>query len=263
MPAPEITWPVSYEGCPDAVDVFEGPDQQALFEAMAAEFLRRWTRDSYGTYEVVARPCRSDCAGGSFSTFHGNGPVSSGSMGRRYRWAAGVACGRCGTSCACAAVDMLRLPGPVVSITSVMVDGVEMDEAAYGTVDEAYLIRKDGERWPVCQDLSLDSTEEGTWEVTYQRGYAVPVGGQIAAGMLAVELAKAACNDSTCQLPKRLQSVTRQGVTMAVLDSFEDLDQGKTGVWLIDSWVASVRLSPRGGTVRTPDTEGRVRQWTS
>src|SRR3546814_17185264 len=84
-------------------------------------------------------------------------------------------------------------------------------------------------RWPTCQNMNLADGAEDTWSVTYVKGYAVPKGGQVAAGMLAVELAKAACNDKTCGLPRRVQSVTRQGVTVAVLDAFDDIDEGQIG----------------------------------
>src|SRR3546814_8783259 len=67
------------------------------------------------------------------------------------------------------------------------------------------------------------------------------------------DLAKAACNDKTCGLPRRVQSVTRQGVTVAVLDAFDDIDEGHTGIWLIDSWVASVVRRPRKMRVLSPD----------
>src|SRR3546814_20601967 len=88
--------------------------------------------------------------------------------------------------------------------------------------------------------MNLADGAEDTWSVTYVKGYAVPKGGQVAAGMLAVELAQAACNDKTCGLPRRVQSVTRQGVNVAVLDAFDDIDQGPTGIWAIDSGVAYV-----------------------
>jgi hypothetical protein len=89
--------------------------------------------------------------------------------------------------------------------------------------------------------------------VTYVRGVRVPEGGEIAAGVLALELAKAACNDNTCQLPKRMQTMTRQGVTVAMLDSFDDVDKGHTGIWIIDSWVASMTKTPVRPTVLSPD----------
>ena len=40
---------------------------------------------------------------------------------------------------------------------------------------------------------------------------------------------------------------------MAVLDGFDDLDQGRTGIWVIDSWVASINSSRHPSTVRSPD----------
>ena len=71
--------------------------------------------------------------------------------------------------------------------------------------------------------------------------------------MLAWELSKAVECPDECELPQRVQSVTRQGVSVTVLDQFEDLDEGRTGIWLIDSWVASVTRPPSGGSVLSPD----------
>src|SRR3546814_2256809 len=65
-------------------------------------------------------------------------------------------------------------------------------------------------RWPTCQNMNLADGAEDTWSVTYVKGYAVPKGGQVAAGMLAVELAKAACNDKRSEEhTSELQSLMR------------------------------------------------------
>src|SRR3546814_14899634 len=77
--------------------------------------------------------------------------------------------------------------------------------------------------------------EADTWSILYNRGYPVPAGGQVAAGLLAVELAKAACGDKSCGLPQRVQAITRQGVTIAVLDAFADTDTRHTALWLLGS----------------------------
>lgn len=104
-------------------------------------------------------------------------------------------------------------------------------------------------------------TEIDTFQVTYMRGIDVPMGGQVAAGRLACELAKAACGDNTCALPKRVQTITRQGVTVGLLDSFDDVDKGRTGIWLIDSWVASMNIpQSRAGRVLSPDRRSSSRQ---
>ena len=85
-------------------------------------------------------------------------------------------------------------------------------------------------------------------------GTPVPAGGQVAAGLLSLEMAKALAHDSSCKLPQRWQSITRQGVTITAQDLFEDLNEGRTGLWLVDSWVASVTQPKRvGGRVFSPD----------
>jgi hypothetical protein len=92
-----------------------------------------------------------------------------------------------------------------------------------------------------------------TWQVDYLLGQPVPIGGQIAAGVLACELAKAACSDGSCQLPQRIQTITRQGVTIAMIDSFDDVSHGATGIWIIDSWVSSIVNTPVPSRVYSPD----------
>lgn len=256
-------WTVSYEGGgADFMDALDA-DQKAAFEGMAVDFLWRWTGGRVGTCPVEIRPCRQACVGAA-STFWGRGPYSAGTgapwtpvliSGHWYN----LSCGSCGLTCSCGPeTPALVLPGPVASVTTVTVDGVVLPASSY-QLNGNELRRIDGLGWPVCQDMDAPATEAGTWAVEYLRGTPVPVGGQIAAGLLAVELVKASTNDSTCQLPRRLQSITRQGVTVAVLDSFDDIEKGHTGIWLVDSWVASMTRAPMGGTVRSPDVPRKGR----
>ena len=70
-------------------------------------------------------------------------------------------------------------------------------------------------------------------------GQPVPESLNIAAGVLALEIARALCKDSTCKLPQRIQTITREGVTVGFQDDFEGLEKGRTGIWLIDMAVAS------------------------
>jgi hypothetical protein len=44
---------------------------------------------------------------------------------------------------------------------------------------------------------------------------------------------------------------------------FEGLDEGKTGIWLIDSWVASVMKSDIGFSLASPDIRGGSRRMTN
>lgn len=186
-------------------------------------------------------PCAVDCTAGrsTFGTLPGTGftrPVLVGG-----RWF-NVGCQRCGDTCGCGGVAPLALPGPIFSVVEVVEDGVVLPPEAYSIQNHRYLARLDGRAWAPC-DL----------EITYQRGAAVPSGGQVAAGVLAKELALAACDDSECRLPQRVQTITRQGVTVAMLDAFDDIEQGHTGIWIIDSWVTSMTKPPARSTVLSPD----------
>lgn len=244
-------WPVSYTGCADTTVLDQlTPEDRALVEDMAVQYLWNWTLRMFGQCPVTVRPCRSAClngwtywTGGWASWDRTHTPVMSiPSM-----------CG-CSESHACGpSAATVRLPGPVGSVQSVKVDGQLLDVTAYGLDSGGLLVRKDGGVWPTYQDLDRPDSEVGTWSVTYLYGAPVPAGGQVAAGVLARELALALCRSGSCELPQRVQTITRQGVTMAMLDPFDGLDDGKTGIWVIDSWVASVVRPRRPSGVWSPD----------
>lgn len=242
-------WPVTYPG--DDCEAF-GSNQQD-FESMAAEYLWNWTGRQFGLCEVTVRPV-VDCD--RVATYRGRGPYSfSGIDDGGYTMVVPWVCGvHRFNGCNCSESVALYLSDRVEYLSSVTVNGVDLAPDAYRLDNHHTIIRTDGGVWPSEQDFTADTTEDGTWSITYSAGTPVPPGGQIAAGILACELAKAAVDDSTCRLPKRVQTITRQGVSMGFLDSFEDIDKGHTGIWLIDSWIASVSKSPRGGAVINPDT---------
>ena len=270
--AERCDWPVSYALCGTCTELDQAsPEDRLMFEDMAGDYLWRWTQRVFGLCALTVRPCRAECGRGT--TFWGGGPYPTGAAlrgGGPYPaglYPAGAAlalawaCGRCGgqDSCGCDRASSIRLPGPVHAVDRVVIDGETLPASAYALYDRRDLIRVDGGEWPVCQNMSLPLTDLGTWAVEYRRGSPVPAGGRTAAGVLACELARAACGSASCALPKRLQSVTRQGVTIAVLDSFDDIDTGHTGIWIIDSWVASILHAPRGGQVRSPDVGQKFR----
>lgn len=263
-------WPVSYPtACPepDWPEDEDGntPDKE-VFEEMATDLLWNWTGQNFGLCPVQVRPCRSGCSGRP-STFAGRGPYAS--LGPWEPVLVGgewfnVSCPTCTQGCSCTYVSTLALPGPIHEVLQIVIDGDPLPQDAYRVDNYALLVRTDGERWPNCQDMSVDVDAPGSWEVSYTRGTPVPVGGQVAAGVLAAELYKAACRDKSCNLPQRIQSITREGVTMAVMDAFEDVEKGRTGIWLIDSWVASVSKTPQRATVRSVDVpvrRGRTTTW--
>jgi len=237
-----------------------------MIEEMAVELLWRWTNRAFGVCSIVARPQRTCYQ----SSFWGWGPYSGGSMSWHSspvsQWvlsggdvSAFVACGTCGAigTCTCTGMTSVKLPGPVVSVSAVTIDGVDFPEVNW-SLDNGRLLRLDGSSWPATQNLELPDTEVGTWSVSYSIGHPVPVGGQIAAGVFALELAKALCGDSGCQLPQRVRSITRQGISMAVLDGFDDLDKGRTGIYLVDSWVSSIVNPPMPSSVRSVDLPATI-----
>lgn len=252
-------------GCPpcEALENLPATDK-ARVEAMAVDLLWNWTGRRYGLTEETVRPCRAECPSlpSTFWGYRAGLNTPSGSP-----WAPvlidgqwfNLGCGTCQGTCRCAPDGSLalRLPGPAQTIKSVMIGGQELAEEAYELRD-GVLYRIDGAAWPYCNDWVADPTapDSPAWTITYERGYPVPDGGQIAAYTLACELALALCGDKACKLPQRVQSITRQGVTMAVLDSFEDVQDGRTGIWLVDAWVASVN-APRAARpqVYSPDIE--------
>jgi hypothetical protein len=93
-----------------------------------------------------------------------------------------------------------------------------------------------------------------TTRITYEFGRLVPSGGNLAVIVLATELGKAMAGKS-CQLPTRVTSVTRQGMSFDVLESLEVLKEGLTGVHSVDVWLRSVNPTRVGQQARvwSPD----------
>ena len=223
---------------------------------IAAEILYGLSGRQFGLCETTIRPCRrTENCGFSFgSTYFGQGyrwlPVLEG--GQWYN----VSCGRCrGDGCSCSRVHELHLPGPVNSVTQVLIDGVAQPLTNFRVDYRRTLVRLDGEDWPLCQDMNLASTEDNTYEVTYAKGRPLPVAGQEALAKFAVELCKACLSDKTCALPERVTSIVRQGISMTLLDPMAFINDGKTGLYLVDAWLHTVNPQgrPRSGGVFSPD----------
>lgn len=145
----------------------------------------------------------------------------------------------------CFAVSEVKLPNaPVIEASiAVVLDGDPFLD--WELRDHRYLARTDGHGWPCCQ-RDLPDTELGTWSVTWQWGRLPPIGGRFACAALGSQLYLAfhpeASDSGACKLPKRIQTITRQGVTIAMLDPLKLFDEGKTGLPEVDLWVASILL---------------------
>lgn len=146
----------------------------------------------------------------------------------------------------------VQLPrAPVTSIVAVIHNGLPF--ADFRVTRSGYLERTDGQSWDVCND---------TTAVTYAFGNPPPETGVQAAVELAVQFALAELGSDECQLPERIQSVTRQGLSMTVLDPQDFLKEGRTGIYFVDLFLAAVNPLGRGQRARvwSPDIPASSRQ---
>lgn len=145
----------------------------------------------------------------------------------------------------------LKLPrSPVASIVSVTVDGNPF--TAYRLLRSGWIERTDGQAWRMCDDSTT---------IVYTFGEAPPAGGRDSALELGIELAKDRLGLDNCRLPTRTTQVTRQGVTMTVVDPQEFLDKGRTGLPGVDLWLSAVNpgATPQAATVWSPDLPTTLR----
>jgi hypothetical protein len=122
----------------------------------------------------------------------------------------------------------LRLPrDDVTAVTAVTLNGEALDDwELHGN----WLARLDRFGWHRDTDI------------TYSYGKPRPAPGELATITLASEIGRWMAGKG-CQLPQRVQSVTRQGVSFAVLDDLKFLDDGLTGIASVDMWITSVNPS--------------------
>ena len=260
------TWNISYARCESTNDKAfletVEPEVKATAEDMATELLNNWTGKAFGLCPFTVRPVKDspdNCEPYSPGELEFTQHVlsSSGSLwkpaligGTWYN----LTCGKCYSPKA-TSIDWqgVHLPNRLHEVTAVWVDGKKLEAGQYVVLGTS-LYPGEGIVFPEHQDLTADyRSEPNTFAIEFTKGTLPPVAGQVAAGVLAIEIMRSLCKDRNCQLPERLQSITRQGVTMGFIDSFEGLEDGKTGLWLVDSWVASLRGVKRPATVLSPD----------
>lgn len=255
------TWPVDLS-CVADWDTFP-PAAQSAAIAWATYILWALTGRRYGPCSIVIRPCGPRCAGpNGYMTFPVNAGGSYGAMGPwMVPWIDNGVWRNCGCAggCSCSATCEVALPGPVAAIDEVSVDGVILPSTSY-RLDVVrgihVLVRIDGECWPECQDMDADVGETGSFAITYQRGIPVPRAGQIAAGYLAGEFAKA-CQGQDCALPQQLASLSRNGVEVTVVDPSTFLENGLTGIANVDLWVRAVNPARKAQPSRVLSSDFR------
>lgn len=252
---PDTTdWSCAADDWVDALD----PAVKARAEALSWTTLQALSGYRIALCPVTVRPCSKGCieAARTWEV----APVSWGGgtfrPGINYNGSWVNSCG-CGprSDCSCGPLQEVLLVGPVGGIAKVTVNGVELTASAYRVDNGNRLVRLDGGTWPVCQDMgaSLDDIDAQTFGVSYYMGMGPDELSSYAAGVLAVEYAKACNGDKRCALPAGVTQITRQGVTMEVQAGL--FPNGYTGIQVVDAWLYSVNphglsMSP---TISSPD----------
>jgi hypothetical protein len=230
----------------------------AASEVLYALSGSRWS----GTCAETLRPCSGGVALPGFSWNRWTFPWIP------QKWGAtwlniGPACGcHIAYDCACSGIPQVNLGrSDVTQINAVVIDGVTLSSANYRLDHGRWLVRTDGSFWPCCQNLAKEPGEEGTWTIALEHGLAPPQSGKLAALRLSCELSKA-CVGAECSLPSRVTSVVREGVTLTLIDPFDFLDGGKTGLYEVDLFLGAV--NPMGlrrrASVWSPEVSGRGRR---
>jgi hypothetical protein len=157
------------------------------------------------------------------------------------------------TPCACGLVPEIILPARTVTVEAVKVDGTTLVEGTDWRLDRPdRLVRLNG-RWPSCQNLSQPDTASDTFSVHAILGRQVPTLGRWAAAELAAEFFKAHTGADPCALPKSLQQLVRQGVTIQMPDPSALADKGYVGLWTVDRFLQVADRQRRPASVLSPD----------
>jgi hypothetical protein len=133
--------------------------------------------------------------------------------------------------CGCCVIDRLPLVSPVISITSVKIDGVTLVASTYKILTRGtrqYLVRvalTGGTRpdpWPGCQKLWLPTTDEDTFEIVYVSGHEVSLVEKQANIELALAIIQSSPDRSVLAI-KGATSVSGGGVVIDSNTSDQDI----------------------------------------
>jgi hypothetical protein len=243
----------------------------AALQAQAATYAKMvlWaaTGRQYGLCELTVRPCGRFCENCSWNTwaYDGNGGWAPFIWNGEWHncWCGSNGPGGC---CTCSPDCAVYLPGPVSSIVSVRIGGESLNVTGGGifVLDQQWLVRTDTTAcWPQCADQNLAPGDPDAFEVTYLRGLAVPDALANAYATLSCEFARA-CLGLPCRLPGRVSSLSRQGLTVSMVDVQELLKYGLTGIYEVDLVIRSINPQSLFGRTRmwSPELqEGRQVTW--
>jgi len=155
---------------------------------------------------------------------------------------------------------------PVIADSVVVtIEGVTLLPDEYRVLGDRWLVRMadaDGnpQCWPVRQRVDLPLGEEDTWSVLFDYGAEPPTPGVMAAAEYARQFCLA-CNPDgdECILPARVQSLVRQGVSIAFGDPIAFLNSGLVGLPVADAWLAAERYGDRHAQAMFINPDDHVR----
>ena len=260
-------WTVTdFSGCSTTWAALTTAEQNFALR-LAAFTLYTLTGRQFGTVTLTLRPCHAPSLPPLYQTYPVNliNPWGTDEGNTYYPiyiqngvWhnagCAGINC--CGATCE---VELPR----TVSIASVIIDGATLDPTAYRVDNGRWLVRTDGNCWPQCQDLDKNLGVADTWSVTGAFGRTVPQEALDAASLLACEIGKA-IKGQPCRLPQRMQSLSRQGVTVQFPSPSSYLDRGLTGLNEVDQLVVQFnpgRLTQSPMVLSMDQSPNRITTW--
>lgn len=110
---------------------------------------------------------------------------------------------------------------PIIEVSEVIIDGEILDPSLYRIDNYRELVRLDNadgtsDVWP---------RDDETFKVTFTYGQSPPRLGVLAAAALACQLGLRFSGDDDCKLPDNVQSISRQGVTMTLINEFNSVQK--------------------------------------
>lgn len=121
---------------------------------------------------------------------------------------------------------------PVVEVIQVL-DATATPITGFYTANSAYLVRNNEQPWDITRGIA----------VTYRYGSVAPAMARNAAIRFGNELLKSWTGAPDCALPERVTSISRQGVSINIVDPTSFIDKGQVGLYEVDLFLAAVNPS--------------------
>lgn len=241
-------WPLDETICDDWASM---PAVTGHAATIAVNNLWALTGRRFGTCTAVLRPCAKDDPY-FHSTYNSGGSFPAGAVhlspgipfsiltvdGSRSNILA--ACDDCFRS----GKAELQLPfRNVVSVDAFTIEATPQPVSGIAIFDGNILVRQSADAdptFPDYQDLTRPLGEPNTWSIEVTYGLPLPPDTAAITGLYACELAKA-MSGLKCSLPRKVESLSRQGITMQFVNS-DYLQMGLVGHPDVDQWI--VRLNP-------------------